>query len=264
MAYSAYRTLRSMPVMLVLPLVATFAFPSNGRSPGRQTATIDVQDDGRPLANAIRTLETRYGWVVTYEDPPYRHATEVNDVSKEVFKGWTPDKHRILVPKAGPLSVAYMVPPDGSLPDPPTVLAVVLQQYNASGNPGRFGVRKMGNTFHVVPIAGKGAAGTMEARGSLLDTKISIPSGKRTALEMMQQIRDVLTRTTGLGVSLGTVPVNLLTQVLIDDGADQEDARSVLTRTLAATGARLSWQLFYDPTGSGLYVLNLHGVNDPK
>ncbi len=42
--------------------------------------TITVQS-GRPVGEAIEELEKKYGWEITYEDPPYVHYSDIVDVT---------------------------------------------------------------------------------------------------------------------------------------------------------------------------------------
>jgi hypothetical protein len=48
-----------------------------------QPLTIEVID-ARPLAEAIRVLEERHGWIVTYEDARYEHESDIEDVTLTV------------------------------------------------------------------------------------------------------------------------------------------------------------------------------------
>lgn len=56
----------------VLVTVLAIACASLYDIEARQPESIDLSVvSGRPLADAIRELEDRFGWVITYEDPPY-------------------------------------------------------------------------------------------------------------------------------------------------------------------------------------------------
>ena len=59
---------------------------------------------------------------------------------------------------------------------------------------------------------------------------------------------------------LGTIPWNGLERSKVNIRSDNEAARSVLTRTLAATGARLSWAVYASAHEPATFVLNIHGV----
>src|SRR5262245_24782124 len=44
-------------------------------------------EDPRPVSKAIETLEDKYGWIITYEDPRYVHTTMKNSDGALVPQG---------------------------------------------------------------------------------------------------------------------------------------------------------------------------------
>src|SRR6266481_1560768 len=62
--------------------VATYAIRGRGMQANRKVK-LSVQDP-RPLAKAIETLESRNGWIITYEDPRYVNESEIADVTASV------------------------------------------------------------------------------------------------------------------------------------------------------------------------------------
>ena len=70
-------------------------------------------NDPRPVACAAETLEKKYGWTITYEDPPYVHESELVDVTDKVRRDldkFEPGKApRVLIPKGGTLTVEYSI-----------------------------------------------------------------------------------------------------------------------------------------------------------
>src|SRR5256885_13941815 len=62
-------------------------------------------DDARPLAEAIVLLESKFGGVITYEDPAYVYSGDISDVTESVRRDldkFEPGKApRVLVPKGG-------------------------------------------------------------------------------------------------------------------------------------------------------------------
>ena len=59
--------------------------------------------DPRPLAEAIRVLEERHGWIVTSEDARYEHESDIEDVTLAVRKDGKSEP-KIIVPKGGVLA----------------------------------------------------------------------------------------------------------------------------------------------------------------
>jgi hypothetical protein len=248
-------------VVLFTVLPAVLAADRSGHAQG--TATIGV-DDPRPLAKAIRTLEDRHGIVITYEDPPYVHQSQIADVTDSVARSPMPKGRRVLVPRGGPLEFAYTLGPSGSSAQMHHVLDRLVAEYDARGYDGRFRVFRSGEHFHVVPTVRRDRNGNPEAYGAILSTEISI-SRQGTAREVLTEIAAALTNRTGAAVFLGTIPMGRSMLQVVSISAEKEPARSVLLRTLAATGARLSWALYYGPESSPpRYVLNVHGVPRPE
>ncbi len=249
---------RILAFLLVWP--AVFASEHNGHV--QEAATISV-DDPRPLARAIRTLQDRHGAVITYEDPPYVHHSQIADVTDAVARSPMPKGRRVLVPRGGPLDFAYTLGSRGSSTQMHHVLDRLVDEYETSGYTGRFKVLRSGEHFHVVPIIQRNRNGNDEAYGAILDTEISI-SRQGSALDVLTEIAATLTKRTGAAVFLGTVPMGRSMSSIVTISAENEPARSVLVRTLVASGARLSWALYYGPQSSPpRYVLNIHGVPLP-
>jgi hypothetical protein len=225
-----------------------------------QSVEINVNDP-RPLA-MVEALERRYGWTVTYEDPAYLHASDLADLSYRVHKDDAPTKPRILGVRGGPFRFTYMIPSEAAEPQQRTLLDALLEQHHLSGNPGIFRVLRTGTVFHVVPSMRKGPDGVLEARGSILDAKISVADGERTVFDMFEEIVVAVNRSSGVKVMTGIVPMNLFMQARVAGGAQNESARTVILRTLESTKWKFSWQLLHDPTPPGMYALNVHVVPD--
>lgn len=225
-----------------------------------QTAQIIVDDinDARPLATAVRELEKRYGWIITYEEPPWEFAADLVDVTQNVRKDYDPTKpqSKVLVPRAVPLQFTYKVPNQSQPADAMRVLAALLDSYELSGNRGKFRILRTGTVFHVVPTMSDNSQGIPTPRSSRLEVRIELEPGERTALGTVRAILRIVSSLTGTNVVIGTVPTNLLSQTTVREGANDENARDVLIRTLAATKRNLSWRMFCQ-AGSNMCALNI-------
>src|SRR5690348_7663713 len=76
--------------------------------------TILSADDPRPVAAAVLTLESLYGWAITYEDPRYVHPDDLRDVTWQVRRDMAPDlligrAPKVLIPRGGKLTASYGV-----------------------------------------------------------------------------------------------------------------------------------------------------------
>ncbi len=215
-------------------------------------------EGARPVWKAIDILEARYGWRITYEDPPYVHESEIKDVTEQVRK----DLHlyekgkapKVIGPKGGQIDVSYNVSPKTGRPDNPAALIqMILDAHAARGNPGVFRLIQTGGIFHVVPVQAKNKAGQLVDQGSILDARIILPEQERTGMEMLGAIIVAVSQATQVKVVSGLVPINLNYR-RSRQGAANETARDVLIRFLH--GTKLSWRLFYSPSEQH-YLLHL-------
>ncbi len=239
-------------VVHALPILVLFA-PS-GASQGDQTVTISV-NSGRPLASAIEEIEKRFGRVITYEDPFYLYAADIEDVTLAVRRDGRTEP-RVLVPRGGEFSFRY----PAAAPDPSVALERLIEEYNLSGHPGAFRLITTRDAYHAVPSEVRNPAGVFEPHASLLDVNISVPAGDRTVLEMVKAITEAVSSPGIARVVVGTVPINAMSQTHVQRGATAESARTVLSRTLGAIQAPLSWKLFCDPGPTPTCALNVHNI----
>lgn len=231
---------------------------SGSASLADQRLNLEV-DDPRPLAAALEQLEKRYGWAITYDDPPYLYASDIEDVTLAVRRDGDMTR-RVLVPRGGRFRFEYSAPVDGGAPNASSLLERLLEAYHLTGYPGMFRVIATGSVFHVVPSESRNASGVFAPCVSLLDAKISIPDSERSVFSTVSAIIEAANTQLGARIGLGTVPVNLLMQRRTEERATNESARTVLVRTLESTHRKLSWRLFCDPGTNSQCFLNLHLV----
>jgi hypothetical protein len=245
---------------LAVATVIGVCFSSGGASlAGQRTQRFVDGKGGRPLADAIRTLETRYGWPITYEDPRYEHLSQIKDVTQEVRRKSGSAKP-VLVPRGIPFTFVYE---DLEPNDSPVVIRALLQRlldtYSTSGNPGSFEVIESEGIFHVLPVSALSRSGNLVDQSSILDTRITLPTKERTVYETLDEVLRIVTGTTGTHVWIGAVPLNLVATTKYQDGSNNEPARNVISRALSQTRRTLSWRLLYAPDGRE-YAFNVHVV----
>lgn len=224
-----------------------------------QPETLSVIDP-RPVGAAMQMLERKYGVVITYEDPPYIHETDVEDQTSPAWKQTHPNGPRALIPKSGSLKITYQMPPGPIKPDEiRSVIQKFLDAHAEKHNPGRFRVQQEGEMFHVLPIQVRESSGSLVSVNSILDTPISFPQQTRTLNETLEVITNSVSKARGIKFVIGTVPMNLLFRTSSRQGATNEKARGALISALKATNSELSWRILYGP-GMKWYVLNVHWV----
>ncbi len=238
-------------VAFVLATVGVSSLLIGASSQGSQ---VSIRADGpRPLANAVRALEERFGWVITYEDPPFVYAGDL-------FGRANP---RDRIPRGGAYTFTCDQP-GAQEAIPERVLMSLLDQFHARDLGSEFRLFHTGPVFHVVPARSKDANGEPLVRRSVLSTKISVKAERRTVTGMLQEIVREVSRSTSIPMIVATIPANRFSQVEVQGGATDERAQDVLVRTLASAGT-YSWQLFYGhdlvPPG---YALNIHAVQTAR
>ena len=211
------------------PVVVSLLYsPFVGAEQSEQAIELAV-DDPRPLAAAAIELEKRHGGVITYEDAPFLSPGDVVDVTSAVSKvlpvrltasshstGW-PTRDR--VSRTGHCRQTQ----DEALSD-------AIAAHETSRYPGTFRVLRTNAALHVVPTGATDQSGRRIEYVSLLDTRISLPEGRRKGFDVMMEIASALSARAGTKVVLGTIPLNLLAHTDVDIKASDEMARGVLLR----------------------------------
>ena len=249
---------------LIVILCTCFGFVTHLATAQTSVEHLSVSS-GRPVADAVRSLEQKYGFVITYEDPQYVHPADLKDITPRWYvpANHPQNRQRILAPRGGSLNFSYQVKGGKPLENTSDLLTRLVNSYGVGRN-AEFSVHKatvLGVTeWHIIPARALGQGGQLVNVSPILDTSISIPNEKRTGLDMIGTVCKELTRITHQRIALGVVPLNPLYAYNAVQGADNQPARDVLADTLARIRPGLSWQLFYDP--SGFYMLNIHWAED--
>ena len=220
----------------------------------------------RPVAMAAEMLEKTYGWIITYEDPPYVHESDLVDVTELVrrdldkFKpGQAP---KVVAPKGGELTFKYHIDPATKKPDNSAVVVQqLLDAYAIAGNPGVFRLDRDGARLHIVASAVKGKDGVLVSSRSILDTPITVSTQKRNGLQLLDAFCSAVSEASGTRVVLGAAPATQFYRHQTESGTKDQRARDFLTHELdLVTGQpKLSWHVLYDAT-TKTYYLNIHGV----
>lgn len=269
-----------------------------------QTITAEVEG-GRPLAAAVDLLERVYSRPISYEDPMTVNAGELKDDIENFQR--TPDpSHRIFVQKGRKITFQYKTPT--SLPswsgDPQQfkaetdkaltdALNSMLDGYATAGGPESFAVTSENGSAYVLPISFLAKEGKIQPTMAILDTKITIPPGTRTRIDLYMDICAALSKTTGTKVGASWFPVNggsmqarspttisgtdipartLLDQLLTEFEAEVwgnvplswPDGTTRLSHEviIPSSAGSLSWRVLYGP-GWG-YFINFHPVSRPE
>jgi hypothetical protein len=260
---SSVMIFRARHVMIAMGLMVTFCCNASA-SPN----TITVQG-GRPVAAAILELEKRYGWQITYEDPPYGYYSDITDVSDTDWPGvpvQSPSEmqlaqesgthHRTLVPKGGSLS--FTLP--SADPDELGAVEALLKSYNESHRGFEFAVVRGASLLHVVPRKARGISGNLEPVTPVLDTVITIEPKERTSGALLEEVLKKVSIATNTNVVMPGVPGNMLSLTKTSIGGSGKTARSILEQWLLEDGSSLSWRLLDSPDKKWGYFLNISQI----
>jgi hypothetical protein len=223
-------------VMATMGLMAAFLVNASAAS-----NTITVQD-ARPVAKAIQELNERYGWQITYEDPPYRDVSDMPDVTPSVQEGSSvaPGTSYANVPKAAILSF----PLPATNKDELSTVNAVVKSYNEGHRGFEFAVVHGAGLLHVVPRQMTGSSGNLEPVKPVLDTLITIEPKERTSYALIEEVLKKVSIATNTHVDMGGVPVNMLDNMKTSIGGSGKTARSILEQWILESDAPLSWLLF--------------------
>lgn len=249
---------------LLLLVVAIASATSKGR---HEIPKVSFSvSDARPVAFAARMLEKTYGWIITYEDPPYENESDLVDVTEttrhDLDKYKPGEAPKVFAPKGGSFAFEFDVNVATNKPsDPGLVIQQMLDAYAVSGHPGIFGMDKDAERFHIIAHASKNKSGVLVSRQSLFDASITIAAQKRDGLQLLNAFCAAVSAASGTHVIVANVPLNLLHRYQTEAGARNQNAREFLTHELDQMTDHpiLSWQLFYDAT-SKTYYLNIEAI----
>jgi hypothetical protein len=216
----------------------------------------------RPIAAAMQMLERKHGVIITYEDAPYIHESDVEDQTSSAWRQSHPNGPRALIPKRGHLEITYQISPGPiKLDDIRSVVQKLLDTHAEQNNPGRFRLLQEGEILNIIPVQVRDRYGYLVSIDSILNTSISFPTQERTVSTTLELITNAVSQVRGIKFVIGTAPLNLLTRTTFRRGANNEKARDVLISALKATNSKLSWRILYDP-GIKWYILNLHVIKE--
>ena len=223
-------------------------------------------NDPRPLMQAVEAISEEYGWTLDYEDPPYQSHFDVVDVTAPEWRAAHPhDKGAITI--AGGLFRSNFSEPSAENGEE-KVLEKLVADYNASGNPGKFAVRKVTDSrYAIVGVSRRDEQGSDQAINALLDTPITLPIQPRDAEVMLHLILDTLAQKSGVNIKLGTIGFtsNPLQGASVTVGGASLPARTLLLQVLDGLDSSqhfqgiFAWNFLFDPYSSD-YWLRLRSV----
>lgn len=214
------------------------------------SATI-TSSDPRPLWMAMNALEREYGWAIDFDDPLWG----ITETAAQHNPQWESLHHgtQSRLPSGTQFQSTFAEDPTG-IHSPIAVIRAIVDDYNKSGNPGRFEVHALpSGHIEVIGYSQESAHSTLD----LLATQVSLPARNSVGrLEALNDLVNALSSASGIKVVFGVLPFNLLgrNQIAIPQGPTS--ARDILTLITDSGDVQLMWDLLYD-FDSQSYFLSL-------
>jgi hypothetical protein len=211
-----------------------------------------------PLYQAVEGIRHEFGWQVNWEEAPcYSHFDTVDDSSPR-WRAAHPDAEGVTRGAGGRFSSTFPEPRAGEVATQEPTLRKVIEDYNATENPGKYVLRSgPGKPFTVIGTEVRDDAGNLKEITPILDTPISITAQQRSAYETLDAILKALSSAVGKRIILMSLPNNLLIQTRASLQGSNIPARQLLQELFSATQRPLQYDLGFDPDHSGVYILNV-------
>ncbi|WP_321470374.1 hypothetical protein [uncultured Paludibaculum sp.] len=268
-----------MPLALVIASV--LGLPARGQD-------LLAAKEGRGLSQLARELQIRYGFLVSYEEAPFdfrRDVVRIQGAHGEYAyssirsipitfdlsplrgegNGLSPDTGGS---RDGAISQGAVRTMDRG------VITSLIEQYNTSGNPGRFSAMFDGDSVHIIP-SGRSVDGRIVEFVPILSTQITLADRVAPCIDVLHELLNEVGKTRGVAVQEGVVPLNsFLNGQLCKVKGDAQVARDALSQILSDVGRdsrfppafprrRFSWALHHD-VNTGAYFLNIRMVREDK
>ena len=234
--------------------------PTSTTASSQPAIVVDLVNQPRPVALAVRQVEKQLGYVITYEDTAYRFPGDIVDISKQM-RGRDPAKGPYPGMRGGTLQLRYSPRASTLAGQVEEVLQEIVARSRRADNIGDFSVQSTVNGYHVVPVQAKNRNGIEEPYESPLDSRITMESRDESAADMIRRFLEVVSKASGQTVEEGLMPGRLHTiRVTVD--AQNDRARDVLWRALQSINPGLSWQMLCGPDVN--CALNLHAITLAK
>ena len=232
-----------------------------------QDRTLSV-DSGRPLDEAVAQLQARYGWLITYQDPPYEHPDDM-EPSKDA--GPKAPRNGFIAPRHRRISVTYPEPRTGTDEERRKIIDGVVESFSAAGA-GHFRVYHQWIFSHVVPTSVKRVSGAVESVTSLCDSTVTMSPAKRSIGDSVTEILSQVSQQMGRPAIIAMVDPNFILGRQYLTEAQNENACDALTlvfedvngvrNALGFSSSHVAWAMRYD-IATKTYYFNVGPVPTP-
>jgi len=223
----------------------------------RNSSVTVSANDPRPLLQAARAAAEEYGWVVDFEDPPYYSKYDTVDTTDPEWRAAHPTEKGTLSVSGKAFQSRFEEPSSSSADSAEAALTKIVDDYNESGNPGKFSISKESSgRFVITGRAIRDNTGASRVLNPLLDTLITVPPGTRNGGEAFDLFLQSLSAAAHVKVTQGSFMTNLLNNSTVTVGGDHVPARSILASIVSQLNSHyeLNWTLHYDVDSAGYFL----------
>lgn len=224
---------------------------------GGSVVTVTANDP-IPLFQALYAVRLEYGWQISWESAPGYSRFDLADDTGTKWRAAHPEEKGVTRPAGGLFTGTFPEPRDASDPDAERlVLARLIQEYNATDNPGRYVLRvDPDGQLTVVGTEVRDETGSLQEISPLLDTPLTLAKATRSVNDAIESILAALQSTTGKKVLFGAVSRSLFMTTQAAMGGERVPARELLQQALASTKRPIQYDLFFNPDVP-VYILNV-------
>jgi hypothetical protein len=241
-------------IAAIASLLLASAASACGASHPNSSAAGTIQEivAGRPLAEAAKLLEQKYGKAITYEDPPSMF------IPYKTLPG-------LPLPE---LPHFRMFLPDTPAKIDAALMEKIVADYQHQTNGAQFKVLTSRWGLHIIPVRIRDGSGRWVQAVSPLEARIDVPMASRTPLDHFNAICAAVTRVSGIQIHASASYLNeeyapngkvlprggvrpdgfLMTDKMIEQisfvwGTTGTNAREAVINLLERSATTLSWQL---------------------
>jgi hypothetical protein len=205
-----------------LLLIVATAVVGSGHSARAQTRTETIEvEDPYPMRAAILKINELSGSPINLEGMQIDYADDM----LQMANGMVPITRQLVVP----IVVDDVTGKLRNLEAVESALSALVSTYNSADFPGEYKLELANESFFVLPVEYRDAAGITRPMAPVLSTLISLPAEKRTLHRTVLAILDELSRTSGFHILDMRNAMNGMDNPVVF-GATNEPAGHVLAR----------------------------------
>lgn len=264
MAQKLKLSLVVVAVILSLLIAAVIIFVLYSPSAASERLGLDVVSS-RPMGEAVIAMAEQLGCIITYEDPPFQHVSELS----LVYPG-----AKFFIPKPEKISYDY----ERTKTDREIILGLI-NRHHEIGNSGDFTFVKTGEIYNVFPIRHLNSEGQVVNHKSVLDVKVSFSLRDSNLWSAIEELRSAVSQSNrNYRIILGNVPRGAFLTTPFRTEINNVTVMDVLNEILntfnrnysgyAGADRRWTWQLAHCPQCGDddnvklSYVLNFRPISD--